>query len=60
MPNQPDLTQRVLRAKLLEVTELLALLIATGQANTAELLLLEQRRIAKRLAQSREGRSHDE
>ena len=60
MPSQPDLTQRVLRAKLLEVTELLALLIATGQANTAELVLLEQRRIAKRLAQSQEGRQRDD
>ena len=60
MPNQRDLVQRILRAKLLEMSELLALLIATGQANTAEQVLLEQRRIAQRLAQAREGRDRDD
>lgn len=59
MANQREL--RVLRAKLLELSELLALLIATGQDNTAEQVLLEQRRIAKRLAQAiQEGRERDD
>ena len=60
MPSQRDLVQRVLRAKLLEMSELLALLIATGQTNTAEQVLLEQRRIAQRLAEAREGRDRDD
>lgn len=59
MANQREL--RVLRAKLLELSELLALLIATGQENTAEQVQLEQRRIAKRLAQAiQEGRERDD
>lgn len=60
MPNQRDLLQRILRAKLVELSELLAVLIATGQDNTADDVLLEQRRIAQRLLETLEGRERDE
>lgn len=43
-------TERILRSKLIELSELISLLTAYGQAETANQIFLEQRRIADRLA----------
>ena len=43
-------TERILRSKLIELSELISLLSAYGQSETANQIFLEQRRIADRLA----------
>ena len=59
MQNRRDREQQILRAKLIELSELIAVLAAAGQVESADGIFHEQRRIADRLARLTKGGSSD-